>query len=100
MVGLNSPANWLVCYDISEPRRLARVFRLLKKHGIPIQYSVFLVAATPVEISQLEQQIAKLINPLADDVRAYRIAERQPLTAIGQPLLADGVLIGWGLNSL
>ena len=33
--------NWLVAYDIASPRRLARVHRYLKRHAIPVQYSVF-----------------------------------------------------------
>ena len=36
-------SRWLVCYDISDKKRLGRVFRFLKKKGVPVQYSVFLV---------------------------------------------------------
>ena len=34
-------AAWLVCYDIAEPRRLARVWRAVREFGVPLQYSVF-----------------------------------------------------------
>ncbi len=100
MVGLNTKVNWLVCYDIADRKRLVRVFKLLKSNGIPIQYSVFLVRASPAEMERLEQKITRLIDPRADDVRAYRIADREPKIEIGPPLLIDGTLIGCGLQSL
>jgi hypothetical protein len=31
---------WLVCYDIAEPRRLARVGRAAREFAVPLQYSV------------------------------------------------------------
>jgi len=99
-VGLSTRLNWLVCYDIADHRRLVRVFKLLKKHGIPIQYSVFLVKASAEELSHLEQQVMRLINPAADDVRTYRIADAQPCVEIGRPLLAEDIVIGWGLTTV
>lgn len=42
-----TPARWLVTYDIVQPRNLGRVFRLLKKNGVPVQYSVFLFPPAP-----------------------------------------------------
>ena len=46
----NQQARWLVAYDIAHPRRLGRVFRLLQKHGVPVQYSVFSVDTTPMKM--------------------------------------------------
>ena len=42
----NQTLPWLVTYDIADPRRLAQVFKRLKKEGIPVQYSVFAVDAS------------------------------------------------------
>ena len=36
-------ARYLVTYDIADPKRLSRLFRFMKKQGVPLQYSVFLV---------------------------------------------------------
>lgn len=33
--------DYLVCYDVRDPRRLQRVHRHLLAVGIPLQYSVF-----------------------------------------------------------
>jgi CRISPR-associated endonuclease Cas2 len=37
-------ANYLVCYDITEPRRLSRVYKFIKGMGLHIQYSVFSIS--------------------------------------------------------
>jgi len=53
-------ARYLITYDIADKRRLGRVFRLLKKHGLPVQYSVFFVHSKAPQISALMQQLARL----------------------------------------
>jgi CRISPR/Cas system-associated endoribonuclease Cas2 len=40
-MGLNQIRSWLIAYDIASPRRLVRVYRLLREHAVPVQYSVF-----------------------------------------------------------
>mgnify|MGYP000455734142 CR=1 FL=1 len=62
----HASARWLVAYDIAEKRRLGRVFRLLKKHGVPVQYSVFLVPASAQQMDRLIGQLAPLIDPRDD----------------------------------
>lgn len=69
----NQKSAWLVAYDISDPRRLARVFKALKEEGIPLQYSVFSVSATPAAMAQLMARLKVLINVKEDDVRAYQL---------------------------
>jgi hypothetical protein len=39
-VGARAATAWLVCYDIAEPRRLARVGRAAREFAVPLQYSV------------------------------------------------------------
>ncbi|MFZ4625634.1 MAG: CRISPR-associated endonuclease Cas2 [Rhodoferax sp.] len=90
----------MVCYDMADPRRLARIFRLLKSNGIPLQYSVFLVHASSLEMDQLENKIKAIINPAEDDVRAYRIPLANRKVVLGHPLVPDGMLIGCGIDTL
>ena len=83
---------WLVAYDISSPRRLRRVHACLVRHGLPVQYSVFLVHATAAELDTLLAELEALIHPAHDDVRAYRLPPELWHRAIGAPVLPRGLL--------
>jgi CRISPR-associated protein Cas2 len=80
-------AQWLVTYDISNPKRLARVFKYLKKEGVPIQYSVFTVSASASEMGTIMAGMAKLIHAKQDDVRAYRMPEHGWRATLGEAIL-------------
>ena len=97
-MGLNAPAQWIVCYDMAERRRLARVFKLLKEHGIPLQRSVFLVQASAHGMERLRAQLASLVTK-EDDVRAYRLPQGGYRLVLGQPLIPQGVLPGTGADA-
>ncbi len=62
---------YLVCYDIAEPGRLARVLRFMKGRGIHLQYSVFHCSLTWPELVKLKERLNALINHREDDVRIY-----------------------------
>jgi len=87
----NQTVAWLVIYDISDKRRLARVFKALKKAGVPVQYSVFSVDASAVGMTALMLQLAALINVKEDDVRAYRLPENGWRTTLGEGILPEGL---------
>lgn len=89
----NGPVHWLVTYDIANPRRLTRVFKFLNRHGVPIQYSVFSVEASSVQMGQLMAALAQRINSKADDVRAYRLPAHGWRSMLGASILPDGILI-------
>lgn len=90
----NDTARYLVTYDIADPRRLGRLYRFLKKEGVPIQYSVFLVESTANQMGSLMVKIAKMIHPQADDVRSYRLPENGWQVTLGTSILPDDVLPG------
>lgn len=93
-MSLNSPARWLVTYDIADPRRLARVFKYLKKQGVPIQYSVFLVEASATKMMTVIADLARLIHPDADDIRSYRLPENTWSITLGKSILPENTLPG------
>ena len=92
-MSLHESARWIVCYDITDRRRGARVYRWMKQQGVPLQYSVFLVEASAARIHTLMQELEELIAVHSDDVRAYRWPERSEVHQLGASLLPDGVLI-------
>ena len=87
----NQTVPWLVVYDISDPRRLARVFKVLKKAGIPVQYSVFAVDASAMGMATLMAQLARSIDAKQDDIRAYRLPQDGWRATLGEAILPDGV---------
>lgn len=53
---------YLVCYDIREPKRWRKCYRLLKGYGNRVQYSVFQCLLTEQLISQLRWELAKILD--------------------------------------
>jgi CRISPR-associated protein Cas2 len=99
-MGLTTAVDWIVCYDMTDRRRLARIFKLLKGHGIPLQYSVFLVHASALEMEDLEEKICNLINRQEDDVRTYRIPQFNQKVVLGHSMVPQGLLIDCGVDTL
>ncbi len=92
----HASARWLVTYDIADRKRLGALFKFLKKHGVPVQYSVFLLEASAVKMANLIVQIAKIIEADADDVRAYRLPQNLWQVTLGASILPEGILPGEG----
>lgn len=66
--------DYLICYDISDEKRLAKVARYLEKVALRIQYSIYvLFEPSKKELLEIEENIKKLIDTQADDVRIYTI---------------------------
>ncbi len=82
---------YLISYDITDPRRLQRVHAFLKKHAMPVQYSVFLVRLSERRLVSLLAEINQRIDPRSDDVRAYPLPERCEAVTLGRLYLPDGV---------
>lgn len=56
------PRHWhLVVYDVSEPKALRKVHKLLKAWGKPVQLSVFRVRGTGRELERLRYELSLLI---------------------------------------
>ena len=85
--------DYLICYDISCPRRLQRVHRCLVDHAIPLQYSVFRAEMTEDQLKRLIGKIKRLINNREDDVRFYRLQDHKKAYCLGKPLLPEGVML-------
>lgn len=85
--------NWLVAYDIADPRRLQRVHAYLKRHAIPVQYSVFVLRDDARALNTVLRGIAERIDENEDDVRAYHLPARCEVTALGRQYLPEGILL-------
>ena len=93
-MSVHASARWLVTYDIADPKRLGRLFKFLKKQGVPVQYSVFLVDASLAQMGGLIVQMAKMVDADTDDVRPYRLPENPWKATLGGSMLPAGVMPG------
>lgn len=92
---------YLIAYDIANPRRLSRVHRILKKQGLPVQYSVFTVVCKRPALLRLLSKIELQIDVCEDDVRCYRLPENAETTMMGKQYFPEDVMLFTaGLNHL
>ena len=75
----------VLAYDISmDPKRLVEVHRTVRRWGIPLQYSVFLVPATPAKIDALLAELDAIIDPKLDDIRVYPLPSQVDIVQLGR----------------
>ncbi len=75
--------RWLLAYDIADPRRLKKIGRHMRKEGFALQYSVYLVVGNKAHVDLLLEQLSALIDPRADDIRAYPLGENVRIWGLG-----------------
>lgn len=84
---------FLLAYDIADPKRLTEVHRTVRRWGVPLQYSVFLVPTSSAGIDDLLGELAGIIDSRADDIRVYPLPSRLEVDFYGRQLLPDGVAL-------
>ena len=87
-------SEFVVCYDISDPKRLLRLHRFLKKYAMPLQYSVFLFTGDDRQLDRLLGKAEQYIDRQEDDLRAYPLPARGLKARLGQPALHEGIQFG------
>ena len=81
--------TFIVSYDIADPKRLRKVFRICQDYGNHLQYSVFECDLSAVERVELEGKLKTVIHHDDDQVLfiglgpAEERGDRQ-ITALGQ----------------
>ena len=86
----------LICYDISSPSRLRRVARVLEKHAVRCQKSVFLFHGSSTKLRRLLQILKTEICEADDIVQAWTLSrdETPTGTALGNAACIEpGALI-------
>jgi len=63
-------------YDISDPKRLAKVARAMKDYGERVLKSVFECNLTKETFDQMKKRVDEIIEPIEDTVRYYNLCER------------------------
>ena len=61
-------STYLVCYDICNPLRLAKVGKTMRGFGDRVQYSIFECRFTKTDLIRCQQRLSKIINTREDQV--------------------------------
>jgi CRISPR/Cas system-associated endoribonuclease Cas2 len=83
--------NWIIGYDIADPRRLERIHRAMVRRAMPIEYSVFLFLGTEKALRECLAAVENLMDEKADDVRCYPLPARGLQERIGKATLPEGI---------
>ncbi|MGB9610633.1 MAG: CRISPR-associated endonuclease Cas2 [Bryobacteraceae bacterium] len=82
--------SYLVCYDISDDKRLRRVFRIMRGWGDHLQLSVFECQLTRAELAELKAELGEVIHHEQDQVLFVDLGPAEGrgdrvITALGRP---------------
>jgi CRISPR-associated protein Cas2 len=91
--------SYLVCYDISDEKRLRKVFKTMRGYGDHLQFSVFECQLTAMDLVRLRAQLSDIIDHSGDQVLFVNLGPAEGrgdrvITALGKPYTAlDGPCI-------
>jgi CRISPR-associated protein Cas2 len=82
--------SYLVCYDISDDKRLRQVFKTMRGFGDHLQYSVFECQFTASDLVRCRAELAAIINHNEDQVLFVNLGPAEGrgdrvITALGLP---------------
>lgn len=81
---------YLVCYDISNDKRLRKVFRVLRDYGDHLQYSIFECQLNASDLIRLRTELSGIIHHLEDQVLFVNLGPvegrgERVITSLGKP---------------
>ncbi len=85
--------SYLVCYDISDDKRLRKVFKLMRGFGDHLQFSVFECQLTASDLVRCREALRSVINHAEDQVLFVNLGPAEGrgdrvITALGKPYSA------------
>lgn len=85
--------SYLVCYDISDEKRLRKVFKAMRNYGDHLQYSVFECQLTTMDLARCRNQLSEIIHHQQDQVLFVSLGPAEGrgdrvITALGKPYTA------------
>ncbi len=85
--------SYLVCYDISDEKRLRKVFKAMRGFGDHLQYSVFECQLTPMDLARCRHELSGIIHHDEDQVLFVNLGPAEGrgdrvITALGKAYTA------------
>lgn len=90
-VSNSSRKQWLLAYDIRDPKRLIRIHRYLRELGVHLQYSVFGLEMSDRKLQDVLGNLNLMIDPARDDIRVYHIPRRCTVWLLGRQSMPEGI---------
>ena len=59
---------FLICYDVTDDKRLRRTYQTMKGYGDALQYSVFRCELSPQQRQRLQEELRDILNFATDRV--------------------------------
>ena len=83
-------SSYLVCYDISDDKRLRKVFQAMRGYGDHLQYSVFECQFTEMDLVKCRAELGQIIHHNEDQVLFVCLGPSEGrgdrvITALGKP---------------
>lgn len=83
-------SSYLVCYDISDDKRLRKVFKLMRGFGDHLQFSVFECQLTASDLIRCREALRGIIHHDDDQVLFVNLGPSEGrgdrvITALGKP---------------
>jgi CRISPR-associated protein Cas2 len=84
--------SYLVCYDISDEKRLRNVFKKMRGYGDHLQFSVFECQLTPADLVRCRTELGAIIDHREDQVIFVNLGPAEGrgdrvITSLGRPYL-------------
>jgi CRISPR-associated protein Cas2 len=85
-------SSYLVCYDISDEKRLRSVFKKMRSYGDHLQFSIFECQLTPADLVRCRTDLGAIIDHKADQVLFVNMGPAEGrgdrvITALGRPYI-------------
>lgn len=82
--------SYVIAYDISDPKRLRKVFQTMRKYGDHLQFSVFECQLTAADLVRCRNELAQIIHHKEDQVLFVDLGPAEGrgdrvITALGKP---------------
>lgn len=85
--------GYLIAYDVTDPKRLVKLHRFLRKAAVSVQYSVFVGLLSARQMERILDGVLRRMNCKEDDVRCYPLPERCEVLTVGRQGMPPGVVL-------
>lgn len=84
--------QYLIGYDITNPKRLIKVHKRMTKYATPLQYSIFLLEGTNKLLQECLNDVLTLLDKKQDDLRVYPLSSGAKQWQVGKAILPEGII--------